>query len=79
MAAGNATLVAWSLVGDVPWLRVTSKGIKQKGLPKPGEAGAWFEDDLARIKGHIADQGLKIALTPRGRRPARSAARRMSC
>jgi membrane dipeptidase len=64
MAAGNATLVAWSLVGDVPWLRVTSKGIKQKGLPKPGEAGAWFEDDLARIKGHIADQGLKIALTP---------------
>ena len=35
MAAGNATLVAWSLVGDVPWLRITGKGIKQKGLPKP--------------------------------------------
>jgi membrane dipeptidase len=64
MAAGNATLVAWSLVGDVPWLRITSKGIKQKGLPKPGEAGAWFESDLVRIKQHIADQGLKIALTP---------------
>ncbi len=33
MAAGNATLVAWSLVGDVPWLRITGKGIKQKGCP----------------------------------------------
>jgi len=64
MAAGNATLVAWSLVGDVPWLRITSKGIKQKGLPKAGEAGAWFESDLVRIKQHIADQKLKIALTP---------------
>jgi len=64
MAAGNATLVAWSLVGDVPWLRITGKGIKQKGLPKPGEASAWFEDDLKRIKQHIAEQNLKIALTP---------------
>ena len=64
MAAGNATLVAWSLVGDVPWLRITSKGIKQKGLPKTGEASAWFESDLTRIKKHIAGQGLKIALTP---------------
>lgn len=64
MAAGNATLIAWSLVGDVPWLRITSKGIKQKGLPKTGEAGAWFEDDLNRIKQHIAEQNLKIALTP---------------
>jgi membrane dipeptidase len=64
MAAGNATLVAWSLVGDVPWLRITGKGIKQKGLPKPGEAIAWFEDDLARIKKHIAEQNLKLVLTP---------------
>src|SRR6185436_19500101 len=64
MAAGNATLVAWSLVGDVPWLRITGKGIKQKGLPKPGEAGKWFEDDVARIKEHLAAQNLKLVLTP---------------
>lgn len=64
MAAGNATLVAWSLVGDVPWLRITGKGIKQKGQPRRGEAIAWFEDDLARIKQHIADENLKLALTP---------------
>ena len=62
MAAGNATLVAWSLVGDVPWLRITGKGIKQKGAPKPGEAVAWFETDLARIKDHLAAQKLKLAL-----------------
>jgi membrane dipeptidase len=64
MAAGNATLVAWSLVGDVPWLRITGEGIKQKGLPKRGEAGAWFESDMARIKAHLAQQNLSIALTP---------------
>jgi len=64
MAAGNATLVAWSLVGDVPWLRITPKGIKQKGLPKRGEAIAWFEDDIARIRQHIAEQKLKLALAP---------------
>jgi membrane dipeptidase len=64
MAAGHATLVAWSLVGDVPWLRITSKGIVQKGLPKPGEAGKWFEDDIARIKQHLTEQNLKLALTP---------------
>lgn len=64
MAAGNATLVAWSLVGDVPWLRITGQGIKQKGQPKRGEAIAWFEDDLARIKQHLDAQNLKLALTP---------------
>ena len=31
--------------------------------PKPGEALAWFEKDLARIKEHIAQQGLKIVRT----------------
>ena len=64
MAAGNATLVAWSLVGDVPWLRITSKGIKQKGSPKKGEPGQWFDDDVARIKEHLAQQNLKLVLTP---------------
>lgn len=64
MAAGNATLVAWSLVGDVPWLRITGQGIKQNGQPKRGEAIAWFESDIARIKEHLEQQKLKLALTP---------------
>lgn len=64
MASGNASLVSWSLVGDVPWIRPSSKGLKQTGTPKPGEALEWFRAELGRIKQHIADQKLKIATTP---------------
>jgi membrane dipeptidase len=64
MAAGNVTLFSWSLVGDVPWLKRSRRGFEQSGSPKAGEALAWFEKDLAQIKAHIAQQGLKIALTP---------------
>ena len=63
MASGKTTLASWSLVGDVPWLRITPRGLKQKGSPKHGEPMKWFEDDLARIKQHIDAQGLKLALT----------------
>jgi membrane dipeptidase len=64
MAGGNATLVAWSLVGDLLWMRSTAGGLKQNGSPKRGQAFAWFEQELARIKQHIADQNLKIVRTP---------------
>ena len=63
MAAGKATLVAWSLVGDLLWLRPTAQGLKQKGAPKAGAALEWFEQELSRIKQHIAGQGLKIVQT----------------
>ena len=64
MAAGNATLVAWSLVGDLLWLRPTAQGLKQKGAPKGKEAVTWFEDELGRIKQHLEGQGLKAVQTP---------------
>src|SRR5262249_32774207 len=64
MAAGNVKLLAWSLVGDVPWIRPSPKGLKQIGVPKAGEAREWFEKDLAQIKAHLGEQGLKTALTP---------------
>jgi membrane dipeptidase len=64
MAAGGATLVAWSLVGDLLWLRPTAQGLKQKGTPKPGAAKEWLEQELARVKQHIAEQGLKVVRTP---------------
>jgi membrane dipeptidase len=64
MAAGNATLVAWSLVGDLPWLRRSPGGLKQNGSPAPGEALAWFRKEIARVKAHLAEQRLKIVLTP---------------
>jgi membrane dipeptidase len=64
MADGKATLVAWSLVGDLLWMRPTARGLKQSGVPEAGETLAWFQHDLARIKAYIAEQNLKIVRTP---------------
>ena len=64
MAAGGATLVAWSLVGDMPWLGRGLKGLVQKGAPAPGDATAWFRGEMARVKAHLAGQKLGAALTP---------------
>lgn len=64
MAGGKATLVAWSLVGDLPWMAVTPHGFKQKSAPKAGETVTWFQAELARVKAHIAEQNLKIVKTP---------------
>lgn len=64
MASGRATLVSWSLVGDVPWLRPTAGGFKQSGAPLAGEAITWFNQEIGRVQAHITEQGLKIARTP---------------
>lgn len=61
LAAAGATLVAWSLVGDL--LLVDWKTYKQKSEPKSGEALGWFDRELARIKAHCAEQGLKTIAT----------------
>jgi membrane dipeptidase len=63
MAAGNVTLGAWSLVGDVPWLGRSRRGFVQKGTPRSSEAVAWFQDELGRIKRYLAGQSLKIVRT----------------
>jgi membrane dipeptidase len=63
MAAGNVTLGAWSLVGDVPWLGRSRRGFVQKGTPRGGAAVAWFNAELGRIKGYLARQNLKIVRT----------------
>ena len=57
LAAGNTTLAAWSLVGDVLWFDV--KTYKQKSVPKPGEALGWFQRELGRIKEHVASQNSR--------------------
>jgi membrane dipeptidase len=64
MGAGNATLVAWSVVGDLPWIRPTARGFKQTGEPTPPEAISFFREELARVKEHIAEQKLKVVRTP---------------
>ncbi len=64
MARGNATLVSWSLVGDVPWLRPAKGGFRQKGVPKNSkESMDWFKAELARIRKHLDQQDLKIVRT----------------
>jgi membrane dipeptidase len=64
MAAGNATLVAWSLVGDLPWMGLSSRGFTQKSVPKAGEPVSWLQRELARVKAHLAEQNLKIVKGP---------------
>ena len=54
LAGGNTTLATWSLVGDSLWFDVRT--YKQKSVPKPGEALNWFQRELGRIKGHVAQQ-----------------------
>ena len=61
LAAGGATLVAWSLVGDLLWF--DPRTFKQKSTPGRGEALGWFRRELDRIKAHIAEQGLKTVRT----------------
>lgn len=64
MESGGATLVSWSLVGDMPWIRRSTAGLKQAGTPKRGAATAWFQEELERIHRHLSDQKLKVVLTP---------------
>jgi membrane dipeptidase len=63
LAGGPATLVAWSLVGDLLWMGLGHRRYVQTAVPKPGETLGFFQRELARIKKHIAEQNLKIALT----------------
>lgn len=63
LAGGNATLVAWSLVGDALWIAATPRGFVQKSVPKAGDALGWFQRELARMKRHITEQNLKIVRT----------------
>jgi len=62
LAAGNTTLAAWSLVGDLLWFDL--KTYKQKSVPKPGEALGWFQREVGRIKEHVASQKLRILRAP---------------
>jgi membrane dipeptidase len=63
MAGGQATLVAWALVGDQPWLAIAPGGFKQSGTPDGKKAVAWLHEELARITDHIAAQELTVVRT----------------
>jgi membrane dipeptidase len=64
MAEGNATLVSWSLVGDMRWIQPSPTGLRQKGAPKPGDATRWFKEEIARVTQHARAQKIKIVTKP---------------
>lgn len=64
LAAGNVSLVSWSLVGDLPWIRPTAQGLKQKGDPDADRAWTFLKEEVARARAHLETQALKLALTP---------------
>ena len=64
LSAGNVTLASWSLVGDLPWIQPTKRGLKQKGKPDADRAWTWLGEEADRAKAHLAGQGLKLALLP---------------
>jgi len=64
MGEGKASLMAWSIVGDQPWIRPTPQGLRQHGAPKPGTATKWFREELARARQHAEAQKIKIATKP---------------
>lgn len=64
MSEGHVSLLSWSIIGDLPWLRPTPRGIRQSGMPEPGRAKTWFAGEISRVKEHLAGQGLALALTP---------------
>jgi membrane dipeptidase len=63
MAQGQATLVSWSLVGDMPWLVASAGTFKQKGAPGRGEPMSWLKQEVARVGDHLASQRLAIVRT----------------
>jgi membrane dipeptidase len=63
LADGQAALVSWSISGDSPWFD-WRKGYQQHSEPKRADALRWFERQLAQIKAHMDEQGLKPALRP---------------
>ena len=64
MASGGVSLMSWSLVGDMPWIRRGERGLTQSGAPKAGGATKWFDAELRRVKAHLAEQKISVALTP---------------
>ncbi len=61
---GQATLVAWKMVGDGQWIEPYDRGIRQKGTPQPGEAMRRFQRQIGQIKAHCTEETLKLVKGP---------------
>ncbi len=58
------SLVAWKLVADALWIRVTNVGIEQSREPAPGELAKFFDYFFARMRAYVEEQKLRLVLTP---------------
>jgi membrane dipeptidase len=57
------SLISWCIVPDGPWLKQTNTGIVQASRPGSGQVSVEFKKQLAAVKGYLADNNIKIALT----------------
>lgn len=64
MRAQRVAIVAWTVVPDGPWIRATSTGIEQTREPAAGDIAKHFTLVLDRMKAYVADQRLRMVLTP---------------
>ena len=64
MRSQGVALVAWKLVADARWIRLTSTGFEQAREPAPGDLANFFNVALGRMKSYIAQRNLKTVLTP---------------
>lgn len=60
----GTTLLAWTIVDDMPWIRATPQGIVQVGQPAPGEIWSWFERSVARYEEALRGWKLPKVLVP---------------
>jgi membrane dipeptidase len=61
----GTTLLAWTLVDDILWIKGTPYGIKQTGTPAPGELWANFQKMVSeRYDPALRHWGLAKALVP---------------
>lgn len=61
MARAGATLVSWSVVGDMPWLRLTRGGIKPKRqLPTGTQPVTWLREEVKRAVQYLHERKLKL-------------------
>jgi len=63
MRAQRIALVAWSLPGDVRWIRSTDTGIAQVAVPPPGAVAAFFGESIEQMRAYLAQARLRIVTT----------------
>ncbi|HSV44645.1 MAG TPA: membrane dipeptidase [Ramlibacter sp.] len=64
MEETGTTLLAWAIVDDSPWTRVTPTGIVQVAAPAPGEVWGRFQRVVGDYDSQLRRWNLPKALTP---------------